>query len=350
MRIKNSANIAGRTINADNPTYVVAEIGVNHNGDPQLAHRMVDAAKAAGADAVKFQTYRTADLVLDSAQRAKYQEAAIGLGTQEQMLSKLELPFEVFAEIKTHCEEANIDFMSTAFDPISLEFVVSLKPVCLKWPSGELTNLPLMRQARQSRLPIILSTGMATIREIAAAVETIGSNNDIVILQCVSNYPARIEDQNFRVLPALASTFGVPVGLSDHTVGPYAAIAARALGMSVLEKHFTLDRGMVGPDHSSSIEPVDFKNMVNILRQIEVGLGDGIKGPLAVELDVKSTARKSMVFAKNLKKGHRLTEGDFWFKRPGVGVPPNDLERYLGRVLSRDVEVNSLFESTDVNS
>ncbi|KKN23955.1 hypothetical protein LCGC14_0899700 [marine sediment metagenome] len=336
--------IAGRRIAADAPTYMIAEIGVNHNGDAALAHRMIDVASNAGADAVKFQTYRTQDLVLESAAKAEYQTRTTGLGNQFDMLRSLELPFEVFAELRDHCRKVGIDFMSTAFDPISLEYVASLEPVCLKWPSGELTNLPLLRQAKATGLPIMLSTGMGSLREIAAAIDLLGPETDVVILQCVSNYPARIEDQNLRVLPVMQAAFGCPVGFSDHTIGPYAAIAAKALGMAVLEKHFTLDCSLEGPDHAASIEPGDFARMASLLRQIEEGLGDGVKRPRPAEENVRSVARKSLVFRHPLIAGHLLQESDLIGKRPGDGIGMDRLEQFIGRALRQDVTTDQLLE------
>ncbi|MDX1785267.1 MAG: N-acetylneuraminate synthase family protein [Roseovarius sp.] len=340
--------IGGRRIAADAPTYVIAEIGVNHNGSADLAHKMIDAAQATGADAVKFQTYRTQDLVLESAAKAEYQNRTTGLGSQFDMLRALELPFEVFTELRDHCREVGIDFMSTAFDPISLDHVASLEPVCLKWPSGELTNWPLLRQARATGLPVMLSTGMGSLREIAAAMDLMGPGADVVILQCVSNYPARIEDQNLRVLPVMQAAFGCPVGFSDHTIGPYAALAARALGMAVLEKHFTLDCGMEGPDHAASIEPEDFTRMVSLLRQIEQGLGDGVKRPSASEENVRSVARKSLVYRRDLPAGHVLKESDLIGKRPGGGIGMDQMELYLGRALSQAVTADLLLEPDHV--
>jgi sialic acid synthase SpsE len=348
MSVDPSIRIGERAIGANTPTYIIAEIGVNHNGDAELAHKMIDKACEAGADAVKFQTYRTQDIVLDEAPRANYQADAIGDGSQRDMLSRLELPFETFASLQDHCKVLNVDFMSTAFDPVSLDFVASLSPACLKWPSGELTNLPLLRQAARTHLPIMLSTGMGSVSEIAAAMDVLGADAQVVILQCVSNYPARIEDQNLRVLPNLSSVFGCPVGLSDHTIGPFAAIAARALGMSVLEKHFTLDRNMEGPDHFASIEPDDFSDMVKVLRQIEIGLGDGVKRPLEVEQNVKQAARKSLVYREGLPKGHILTEDDFTAKRPGIGISPSQIDLYIGLRLTQIVQANTLVKISDV--
>lgn len=343
-----SITIGGRRISAADPCYVIAEIGVNHNGDAALAHRMIDAAKEAGADAVKFQTFRTDNLVLGAAPKAAYQAGTTGAGNQAEMLRALELPFPVFQELARHCREAGVDFMSTAFDAESLDFVVSLSPVCLKWPSGELNNKPLLMQARQAKLPILLSTGMGSLTEIGAALDWLGGDAPVVILQCVSNYPARIEDQNLRVIPAMAKAFGWPTGFSDHTIGPYAALAARALGMSVLEKHFTLDRGMAGPDHAASIEPLDFAEMVRLLRAVETGLGDGVKRPVAAEADVKAVAHKSLVFARDLPRGHVLEAMDLTAKRPGNGIPPDRIEVFVGLPLSRAAAANEMLEMTHV--
>ena len=337
-----------RRIAADAPTYVIAEIGVNHNGDIDTAHKMIDAAKATGADAVKFQTFRTAELVLDSAEKAAYQQETTGNSSQKSMLSALELPFEDFVGLRDHCVEVGIDFMSTAFDPVSLEFVVSLDPVCLKWPSGELTNWPLLRQAQSSGLPIFLSTGMGSLSEISAALDQLGPDAQIAILQCVSDYPARIEDQNLRVLPAMQNAFGYPVGFSDHTIGPYAALAARALGMAVLEKHFTLDCSQPGPDHKASTKPAEFAEMIKILRQVETGLGDGLKRPVAVEQQTKKVVRKSLVYRKDLPKGHVLGVTDLTAKRPGSGVSPDQIDLFLGLSLGRAVACDDLVDQSHV--
>lgn len=340
--------IAGRRIADDAPTYVIAEIGVNHDGNIEKAHAMVEAAAHAGADAVKFQTFRTEDVIHRSASKAEYQSRTTGTGNQFDMVKKLELPFEAFRDLRDHCNDIDIDFMSTAFDPDSLDYVVSLKPACLKWPSGELTNLPLLRQARASGLPIMLSTGMGSLSEIATAIDLLGRDAEIVILQCVSNYPARIEDQNLRVLPALQAMFGCPVGFSDHTLGPYAALAAKALGMSVLEKHFTLDAKGDGPDHSASIEPAEFRKMVSLLRQIEEGLGDGIKRMTEVEADVRSVARKSLVYRRNLTTGHILSDRDLIGKRPGDGVGVEKLDLFVGRTLRKSVSADDKLSPEDV--
>ncbi|QIE47915.1 N-acetylneuraminate synthase (plasmid) [Pseudohalocynthiibacter aestuariivivens] len=344
MTSEPSIQLGNRTVAADRPCYVIAEVGVNHNGDIDLAHKMIDAAAAAGVDAVKFQTYRTDDLVLSSAPKASYQQDKTGGGSQSDMLRALELTGDDFHALRRHCADAGIDFMSTAFDPHSLETVIGLDPICLKWPSGELNNTGLLRQAARSGLPILLSTGMGSLTEIAAALDLLTTEgcDDVVVLQCVSNYPARIEDQNLRCMPAMSRVFGRPVGFSDHTVGPYAAVAARALGMAVLEKHFTLDRTMEGPDHSASSEPADFAHLVQILRAIETGLGDGVKRPNAAEANVQAVARKSLVFRRNLKAGHVLDEADLTAKRPGTGIAPNRIDLFLGSPLTCDVAVDDM--------
>ncbi len=337
-----SIKLGERRISADDPCYVIAEIGVNHNGSAELAHKMIDAAKEAGADAVKFQTYKTDALITADTKKADYQTSTTGDGSQDEMLRRLELPQEVFAELAKHCHEAGVDFMSTAFDSESLEAVSKLNPICLKWPSGELTNTLLLRQAAQYDLPILLSTGMGTLTEISTALDLLATHStaDVVILQCVSNYPAAIEEQNLRVLPHMSAVFGKPTGFSDHTEGPYAAIAARALGMSVLEKHFTMDRTMEGPDHRASIEPAEFAQMVKLLRQVELGLGDGVKRRMASEQNILTVARKSLVYLNDLPAGHVLSLKDLTAKRPGTGMPPNQVDNLIGRTLDRAVTRN----------
>ncbi|MGC6517259.1 MAG: N-acetylneuraminate synthase family protein [Candidatus Puniceispirillaceae bacterium] len=348
MTMSPTIQIAGREIAAQAPCYVIAEIGVNHNGDKALAHKMIEEAHKQGADAVKFQTYRTQDLVLETAIKADYQARSTGEGSQYDMLRSLELPFEVFAELRDHCQDIGIDFMSTAFDPISLDYVISLKPACLKWPSGELTNLPLLRKAKASGLPVMLSTGMGNLGEISKAVDVLGADTDIVILQCVSNYPARIEDQNLRVLASMQSAFGCPVGFSDHTIGPYAALVAKALGMAVLEKHFTLDCTMTGPDHAASIEAKEFGEMVRLLRQIEAGLGDGVKRATSSEKMMQSVVRKSIVYRDDFAAGHVLQEDDMMGKRPGNGVEVSRMDQFVGSVLTQDVAKDDLLEISHV--
>jgi len=334
-----SVYLSNRKISANEPCYIIAEIGVNHNGDVGLAHKLIDSATECGADAVKFQTFSTKNLIRKNTRKAAYQEETTGAGSQDEMLKKLELSAEDFAALKTHCDENNVGFISTAFDRQSLSDVARLDPVCFKWPSGELNNTAFLRQLATLGKPVLLSTGMATLAEVAAAVDTVRNSGlqDIVILQCVSNYPARIEDQNLRTIPAMSRAFGLPAGFSDHTVGYFAALAALPLGMCVLEKHFTMDRGLEGPDHKASVEPAEFAEMTRILRQVEAGLGDGIKRPIAAEQDIKAVARKSLVFSKQLTAGHVLAADDLVAKRPNDGISPEFIDLFVGRSLLCDV-------------
>ncbi len=340
--------IGNRRISAIDPCYIIAEIGVNHDGDIDVAHAMIDAAHECGADAVKFQTFRTEANILIDAPKADYQQRQTGEGSQFDMVRKLELAFEDFTELKRHCDAIGIEFLTTAFDPAALDFVISLAPVCLKWPSGEITNLALLRQAASSGLPVLLSTGMASLGDIDRAVEELRGHCDYVTLQCVSDYPAALEDQNLRVLSSFASSFGCPVGFSDHTLGSAAAIAARALGMAVLEKHFTLDASSAGPDHAASMEPDEFKAMVATLRALEKGLGDGIKRPVTAELSTRKVARKSLVFANDLLAGHRLSAEDLLAKRPGDGLGPEHLDLIMGKRLLDDVAADQRVQLGDL--
>jgi len=329
---------------------VIAEIGVNHNGDVHLAHRLIDLAVKAGADAVKFQTFHTDGLVTTYAPKARYQAVQTGNGNQRDMLSRLELSAEDFRDLYDHAEKLGVDFISTAFDPKSLEEVVSLNPKCLKWPSGELNNFPLLRQAALTGLPIIISTGMADIGEVAATLDYLNYTgiSEVAILQCVSSYPASIEEQNLRCIATMSEMFRCPTGFSDHTLGPWAALAARSLGMAILEKHVTLDRSMEGPDHAASMEPHEFSQMVAILRQVEDGLGDGVKRPAESELATRIAARKSLVYATSLPAGHILEETDIAAKRPSGGLDPDQMGAVIGRRLAHAVKANQQVIMCDV--
>ena len=338
-----------RRISADHPCYIIAEIGVNHNGDMELAHKLIDSAAQCGADAVKFQTYVTDELVIADTAQADYQVSNTGLAaSQADMLRQYELPFSAFRAFHDHCCSLGIDFISTAFDAKSLDFVMSLEPVCLKWASGELTNQPLLEQAAESGLPLLLSTGMSNFTEVSRTVDWLNSRMPLVILQCVSNYPAEIEDQNLRVLKTMRTAFGYPTGFSDHTLGPYAALVARGLGMAVLEKHFTMDQTLPGPDHRASIEPEAFAELVRLVRAVEAGLGDGIKRPCQAESNTRDVARRSLVYRNNLSQGHQISLTDLTAKRPGTGLAPTQLEHLLGRTLTQDVLQDELVDLAHV--
>lgn len=345
--IKPSIKIGKRTISQDQQCYIIAEIGVNHNGSLDLAVELIKKAKLVGADAVKFQHYKTENLILPSASKADYQIKSTGEGSQFDMLKAFELRPEDFCILQQQCAEQEIDFIVTAFDSESLAEVIGWGVECLKWPSGEIDNFPLLKQAAKADIPILLSTGMSTLEEIEDAVAIIGNNN-VCILQCVSNYPAALEVQNLRTIETFSQKFNCPTGFSDHTIGYAAAVAALPLGMCVLEKHFTLDRNAKGPDHMASTEPDQFKTLVQTIRAIEKGLGDGIKGVVDNEKGVKALARKSLVFSRKLLQGHIIDIRDITAMRPAMGLSPNNYMCIVGKTLLEDVDKNQLVEMKHV--
>jgi N-acetylneuraminate synthase/N,N'-diacetyllegionaminate synthase len=341
------AFVVGGRVLGRGPAFLIAEAGVNHNGDLDLARRLVDAAAAAGADAVKFQTFRTDALVSAAAPKARYQmETTGGAESQRAMLARLELSAEAHAGLRDHAARRGLVFFSTPFDEASADLLDGLGVELLKVPSGEVTNLPLLRHLAGKGRPILLSTGMSTLDEVATAVETIRAAGDpaVAILHCVSAYPAPVEDTNLRAMDTLRERFDCPVGLSDHTLGIEIALAAVARGAAVLEKHLTLDRALPGPDHRASLEPADFTALVRGVRAIERALGDGDKRPMPSELDTRAVARRSLVAARALPAGHRLTGADVAIKRPGTGLAPADLDRVLGRTLARGVGADELLD------
>jgi len=262
--------IGDKLIGEEEPCFIIAEAGVNHNGSIELAKKLIDAAKDAGADAVKFQTFKTENVVVKDAQKAEYQKETTGEGSQYEMIKKLELTEEDFRELADYAKEKDIMFLSSPFDKESVDLLNELDVPAFKVGSGEITNLPLLRYIAKKEKPIILSTGMSTLGEIEEALDVIRSEGveDIILLHCVSNYPARIEDVNLRALGTLKQAFKLPVGFSDHTLGITAPIAAVALGACVIEKHFTLDRNLPGPDHKASLEPEELKEMAKAIREV----------------------------------------------------------------------------------
>lgn len=341
----NSIKIADRTIGKGQPCYIIAEAGVNHNGSLELAHKLVDAAAASGADAVKFQTFQAEKLVTGEAKKAAYQVEATGNSeSQFEMLKKLELPLPAFKELIAHCREKKIQFLSTPFDKESADFLVSIGMPALKVPSGEVTNLPFLRFLALKKLPMIVSTGMATLGEIEGAVNTLRSSGEdnFVLLHCVTNYPTPPEDVNLRVMAVLEAAFEVPVGYSDHTRGIEIPIAATALGACIIEKHFTLDRAMEGPDHRASLEPHELKSMVAGIRMVEAALGSGVKTPSSIEQETAALVRRSLVAARDIPAGAELTMDMVAIKRPGGGLPPAMLSSLLGRKTRHAITAGSL--------
>jgi N-acetylneuraminate synthase len=327
--------IGSRLIGAGQPCFVIAEAGVNHDGDVEIAHRLIDVAAAAGADAVKFQTYETDALVTADAPKAPYQLETTGKDeSQHQMLKRLELPRQAHAPLKAHCEQRGLVFLSTPFDPDSADFLARLGVFAFKTPSQEIINLPFLRQIARYRRPMIVSTGNSTVGEVDAAMRVIEREQaPVVLLHCVSQYPAAPADANLRAMHTLEKAFGVPVGFSDHTLGTAIPIAAAALGANLIEKHYTLDSKRTGPDHRASLEPDELKSMIAGIRTVEAALGDGRKRPAASEAEVGRAARKSLVAARDLAAGTVLDSDSIAAKRPGTGLSPALTDLVLGRKL-----------------
>jgi N-acetylneuraminate synthase/N,N'-diacetyllegionaminate synthase len=340
-------DVGGRVVGDGAPAFLIAEAGVNHNGDLDLARRLVDVAAEAGADAVKFQTFRTSALVSREAPKAAYQQLTTrGDETQHDMLARLELGAAEHATLKAHARARGLIFFSTPFDEASADFLDALGVPLFKVPSGEVTNLPFLRHVAAKRKPVVLSTGMATLAEVDAAVGAIRAAGDppLVLLHCVSAYPAPAEDTNLRAMDTLRARFGCPVGLSDHTIGLEVAIAAVARGAAVVEKHVTLDKRLPGPDHAASLEPPELAALVRAIRIVERALGDGDKRPMPSERDTRRVARKSLVAARALEPGDVLVRDAVAIKRPGTGISPADLEQVLGRVVARPVATDEVLE------
>lgn len=326
--------------------YIIAEAGVNHNGSFDLACRLVDAAKAAGADCIKFQTFRAQNLVSRNAGKADYQKDTTGDGSQADMLTKLELSYDAFSRLKQYCEEVGITFLSTPFDLESVAFLDELGVPFWKIPSGEVTNLPYLEALAKTGRPVVMSTGMCEMGEIEAAIRVLREHGtaDIRLLHCNTEYPTPFADVNLRAMETMRRAFGVEVGYSDHTKGIEVPIAAVALGATIIEKHFTLDRNMEGPDHKASLEPDELAAMVSAIRNIEQALGSGEKAVSPSERKNIAVARKSIVAKRAIKAGERLTEDDLTVKRPGSGVSPMRWRDVLGTAAIRDFEEDEMIE------
>jgi N,N'-diacetyllegionaminate synthase len=328
--------IAGRTVGPGHPCYVIAEAGVNHNGDPELAVRLIDIAADAGADAVKFQTFDPDQLASAAAPKAEYQRRTTGATTsQHDMLKALALPATVFRDLAHHAAQRGIHFLSTPFDVSSAELLRSIGVPAFKTGSGDLTNHPLLAALSGWRLPLIVSTGMSTLDEVKAAAKIIHSygNPPLALLHCVSSYPAPLDQCNLLAMHTLRAAFDVPVGWSDHTRGSLAAIAAVAMGANLIEKHFTVDRSLPGPDHEASLEPGELAGLIRDLRAVESTFGTGVKTPVACEAEVAGVARRSLYFTRDLRPGHVLAESDLVALRPAGGMSPVEQPGLLGRVL-----------------
>jgi N,N'-diacetyllegionaminate synthase len=336
--------------------FVIAEIGVNHNGDMDIARRLIDVAADAGADAAKFQTFRADDLIVEGTQAVAYQKKNDADLDQYKLLKALELSFEDHEELVAHCAARGIEFMSTGFDKGSLQLLLDLGIKRIKIASGEITNTPLVEASSEACLPIVLSTGMATLEEVAECVRTIRAvwdrlnhDGDLIVLHCTSAYPTPLEEVNLAAMGTMASELGEAVGYSDHTTGILVAPMAVAAGAQLIEKHITLDRTMQGPDHAASLEPDELKAMVDDIRRAELIRGDGVKAPRPVEMEARSLVRKGLKFLRDLPRGHVVTIDDLVPLRPETGLPPARLRGLVGQSLARDVVAFSPVEDADID-
>ena len=330
-------------------TLIIAEAGVNHNGDLKMAKQLIDTAAEAGADLVKFQSFKASSLVTRLAEKADYQnQNTNNKESQYEMLCQLELSTEMHDELISYCAIRDIGFFSTGFDIESIDLLMSLGQDCIKIPSGEITNLPYLRHIGGLGKTVIFSTGMATLGEIEAAIEVLEQagtlRSKITVLHCTTEYPTPMAEVNLSAMQNIHSAFGVSVGYSDHTSGIEVAIAAVALGALVIEKHFTLDRNLPGPDHKASLEPKELKAMVAAIRNIEVALGDGLKRITPSETKNKPIVRKSLVAMQDIIKGEVFTEKNLTTKRPGTGIPPMRWDEVIGRKAHRNFSEDELID------
>ena len=344
-------HIGGKQIGDGHPCFIIAEAGVNHNGNLEMALQLVDAAADAGADAVKFQTFKAEKLISASAPKAEYQKATTGTDERQlEMVRRLEMSEAMTRAAADYAAKRGVLFLSTAFDEDSVDFLDQLDVPAFKVGSGDLTDLPLLEFIGHKRKPVILSTGMAYLEEVEAAFETLLASGcaEIALLQCVSAYPADPEAANLKVIHTLREHFDVPIGFSDHSLGSELAIAAVALGATVIEKHITLDVNLPGPDHRVSLTPDPFKNMTRSIRLVEAGLGDGVKRPTAGEQNVRDVARRSIVAACPIPQGAIVTREMLAFKRPGTGISPADWNKVVGRHTTREISFDSIIAVEDL--
>ncbi len=326
--------------------FIIAEAGVNHNGSLELAKKLVDCAKEAGADCIKFQTFKAKNLVSPIAQKAEYQKKTTGDDSQFSMLKKLELSYDEFIELKEYCDHSGICFLSTPFDFDSIDFLSSLDMPFWKIPSGEVTNYPYLVALAKTGKPIVMSTGMCEMNEIEEAIRVLCENGakEISLLHCNTEYPTPFTDVNLKAMETLREVFGLKVGYSDHTKGIEVPIAAVALGAAIIEKHFTLDRNMEGPDHKASLEPSELKSMISSIRNIEQAIGSSEKKPSDSEKKNIAIARKSIVAKCKINKGEILSESNLTVKRPGNGISPMRWPDVLGTIAIHDFEEDDPIE------
>ena len=326
--------------------FIIAEAGVNHNGRLDLAYQLIDVAKDAGADAVKFQTFKAENVVSKLADKAEYQKKTTGSDkSQLEMIKKLEISFDDFIKLKKYCDKKEIMFLSTPFDHQSIDFLYDLIDI-YKIPSCEIMNYPYLKHIAAKNKPLIMSTGMANLGEVEEAITTIRSVNSkakIALLHCSTNYPTPYEEVNLKAIQTLAVAFKLPVGYSDHTLGIEVPVAAVAMGAKIIEKHFTLDKKLSGPDHKASLEPSELKEMVKAIRNIEIALGNGIKKPNKSEIEIMKVARRSLIATRDIRVGEIIKESDIAIKRPGTGILPKFKEIVIGMKLINDIRQDEPF-------
>ncbi len=340
MKILRQVTIGNKSLNSDSDVFIIAEAGVNHNGELAIAKKLIDAAVNVKADAIKFQTFIAEDLVTANTPMAEYQEKNIqSKSTQYEMLKKLELKLEDFVTLKEYCDQRNIIFLSTPHTGGKVIDLLDKLLPAFKIGSGDLTNLPFLADIAKRKKPMILGTGMSTLAEVQDAVKIIEKtgNKDIILLHCTTNYPCPFEEVNLNALVTLASKFPYLVGYSDHTLGPQVAIMATTLGASVIEKHFTLDKTMPGPDHKASANPEEMRELIKQCRLVRTILGSSEKKPNLSEMRNIPIVRKSLFFSKDLPLGHLLEAGDFKIQRPGTGIPSSNLHKFIGKRLLNNV-------------
>ncbi len=334
-------SVGTRILGSGQPCFIIAEAGVNHNGDPDLAMALVDAAQKAGADAVKFQTFKAERLVSKMTPMADYQKQNTGTDKPMiEMLRQLEMSDDLHDRLHKYCRRRGILFLSSPFDEVSADFLYHLGLPAFKIPSGELTNLPFLRHLAKLGRPLIISTGMASLAEVGDAVRAVeaAGNSEIVLLHCLSNYPADPREVNLRAMQTMSAAFDMPIGYSDHVLGNEAALAAVALGACVIEKHFTINRSLPGPDHQASLEPAELESLVRGIRMVEQTLGDGIKRPMPSELKNHSVSRKSIVAASDILAGDIFSTENLTVKRPATGLSPMLWDKLLGTRAPRNFQ------------
>lgn len=340
-------SIAGRKVGPGHPCFIIAEAGVNHNGKFELAKQMVDVALESGADAIKFQTGKAERVVSVSAPKADYQLQTTDVAeSQLDMIKALELSYPMYAELQEYCNEVGLMFMSTAFDTESADFLAGLDMPVFKIPSGEVNNLPFLKHIGSKGKPVILSTGMSYLDEVGVGIRVLreAGCEELVVLHCATNYPVVAADANIRAMQTMATAFGVPVGYSDHTMGIEVSLTATALGACAIEKHFSLDPTMAGPDHLASLDPSQLKAMVKGIRIVEEALGHGLKEPADSEANTRLVVRRSLAAMVDLNEGQVLTEDVLTQLRPGTGIPPTLTEQVVGRTMNRSLRSGELLD------